>query len=51
MKLPSNRVSHFRSLLRFNQMTMINTLSKNSRTGTASDRFGSNLSMVEKFKV
>lgn len=38
MKLLYNRVSHFRSRLYFSQTT-INTLGKNSRTGTASDLF------------
>lgn len=49
MKLPFNIVIHFRSLLYFNQMATINTIGKNSRMGTASDRFNlcSNLSVVQ----
>lgn len=47
MKFPFITVSHFRSLLYFNQMTTINTLGKNSRMGTASDLFNlcSNMSV------
>lgn len=38
MKLPFNRVSHFRSLC-FDQITLTNTLGKKSRMGTVSDLF------------
>lgn len=37
MKLPFNRVTHFRSLLYFKQMAIMSTTGKNSRVGTASD--------------